>query len=328
MFRFDSSLIRGFQTLLRTEDAHMDVIFKLFSVCLFVLNEVIIKWACTFVGFAVKREQWGCSLPLVIWLYSANMKMIWSQLLHDEEAETLCKSRQSCNNTVANDFIHLCHEEKLKCPHKQSRDCALILCWHICTLLIPTFWYLIHSILMLVSETSYMLQLSVEREKKKSQEKFYHCEKHLPPAIVSPSALTTPPASRHKKRRETPFSLLWVKQQISLMRAGCDYAFRKEKKKKVKKKKEKRGGGKWCSSSSTLEPVVHRLACAGCGWGCPALGPVWKQIYQVSARQKWMRTITQLSIVTVNEASLPEQPEKFPFFSPKSCGSISAQKSA
>lgn len=57
-----------------------------------------------------------------------------------------------------------------------------------------------------------------------------------------------------------------------------------------------------CSSSSTLELVVHRLACAGCGWGCPALGPVWKQIFQVSAGQKWMRTITRLSIVNMNEA--------------------------
>lgn len=34
-------------------------------------------------------EQWGFLLPLVIWLDSANMKMIWNQLLHDEEAESL-----------------------------------------------------------------------------------------------------------------------------------------------------------------------------------------------------------------------------------------------
>lgn len=106
------------------------------------------------------------------------------------------------------------------------------------------FRYWIHSMVPLLPETFPDSWVSWKK-KKKFQEKFYHCEKHLPPAIVSPSTLTTPPASRHKKRRETPFSLLWVKRQISLMRAGCDYALRKEQKKKKKgQKKEKRGGGK------------------------------------------------------------------------------------
>lgn len=150
--------------------------------------------------------------------------------------------------------------------------------------------------------------------------------------------LDNAPLLLSQKRWETPFSLLWVKRQISLRRAGCDYAFRKEQKKKSKKK---RGEGEimtkasHCSSSSTLELVVHRLACAGCGWGCPALGPVWKQIFQVSAGQKWMRTITRLSIVNMNEAIFAWTAWEFSRFSSKEkkktktkFGSLSAQKSA
>lgn len=108
-----------------------------------------------------------------------------------------------------------------------------------------------------------------------------------------------PTASCHKKGRETPFSLLWVKQQISLMRAGCDYAFKKEK--KSHKKRKKRGGGKsWQKPHIAQVPPPWRWLCTDLlvlvvGEVVQPEGAAWKQIFQVSARQKWMRTISQLS---------------------------------
>lgn len=135
---------------------------------------------------------------------------------------------------------------------------------------------------------------------------------HLPSAIVSPSTLTTPPASRHRKRLS---AFCELSGKYLSWEQGVIMPSERSNKKKVEKKKSGEGEimtkAPHCSSSSTPELVVHRLACASCGWGCPPLGPVWKQIYQVSSRQKWMRTISQLSIVNMNEASLPEN---FPFF--------------
>lgn len=85
------------------------------------------------------------------------------------------------------------------------------------------------------------LRLSVV--KKKCKEKFYHCEKHLPPAIVSPSALTTPPASRHKKDEKLLSAFCELSAKYLSWEQGVIMLSERSKKKK-KSKKEKRGGGK------------------------------------------------------------------------------------
>lgn len=136
--------------------------------------------------------------------------------------------------------------------------------------------------------------------------------------LYPPPPSTPLPPPHHKKRRETPSSLLWTKREISLRREGCDYAFRKEQKSLEKKGGELGGGAitkaSHCSSSSTLELAVQRLARAGCGWGCPALGPVWKQIFQVSARHKWRSVLSGCPLWVWMSGGSPQTARDFPSF--------------
>lgn len=183
------------------------------------------------------------------------------------------------------------------------------------------FRYWIHSIVPLLPET--FPDSWVSWKKKKSFKRNFIIVRnisHLPSYLPPPWQRPPPPVTKKDEKLLSAFCelsgkyLSWEQGVIMLWE-------RSKKKKRSKKRKEGRGEimtkASHCSSSSTLELVVHRLACAGRGWGCPALGPVWKQIFQVSARQKWMRTIVLLSIVNVNEASLPELPWEFPKSSEK-----------
>lgn len=86
----------------------------------------------------------------------------------------------------------------------------------------------------------------------------------------------------------------------------------------VKERKACVGGGltkaTHCSDSPTLEDVVQGLASLGLGWGSPALGAVWKQIFQVSASTV-EENIIWLSIVSMNKQGLPQTARDVFFFS-------------
>lgn len=142
-----------------------------------------------------------------------------------------------------------------------------------------------------------------------SWEKYYHCEKSLQQACCAP------PPPPHTKKREIIFSVFCEKREISLKREGCDYALRRGADSK-RKKSVCRGGltkATHCSDSPTLEDVVQGLASLGLGWGSPALGAVWKQIFQVSASTV-EENIIWLSIVSMNKQGLPQTARDVFFF--------------
>lgn len=143
-----------------------------------------------------------------------------------------------------------------------------------------------------------------------SWEKYYHCEKSLQQACCAP------PPPPHTKKREIIFSVFCEKREISLKREGCDYALRRGA--DSKRKKSVCGGGvtkaTHCSDSPTLDDVVQGLASLGLGWGSPALGAVWKQIFQVSASTV-EENIIWLSIVSMNKQGLPQTARDVFFFS-------------
>lgn len=109
----------------------------------------------------------------------------------------------------------------------------------------------------------------------------------------------------HHKKRETILSVFcerggnisWEKGVIMLSDGA---------KKRKRKKRKKRTKASHCSSSPTLEVVVQVLASLGLGWGCPALGPVWKQIFQVSAIQWWRRISSGCPLCVWIRRGLPQ----------------------
>lgn len=112
------------------------------------------------------------------------------------------------------------------------------------------------------------------------------------------------------------FSLLWVKRQISLMRAGCDYAFRKEQQKKSRKK-EKWGGGNH-DKSPTLLKFLHPGA--GCAPTCLCF--LWVRLSTLRARVKTnLPGVIQAEMDENHQPALHCQYEwgkfawEFPFFS-------------
>lgn len=229
--------------------------------------------------------------------------MIWDLLLHDEEAETLpvTPDNQSYPQTTNSKFINI-----------QTIHNSIL-----------TYLYFIYPNISYISSIPSLCyrhrhSCTVKcRGKKKCQKRNFIIVRnisHLPSYLPPPWQRPPPPVTKKDEKLLSAFCELSGKYLS--WEQGVIMLSERSKKKKVKKKK--RGEGEimtkasHCSSSSTLELVVHRLACAGGGWGCPALGPAWKQIFQVSARQKWMRTLSQLSIVNMNEACLPKQPENPP----------------
>lgn len=74
------------------------------------------------------------------------------------------------------------------------------------------------------------------------------------------------PASPHHHKKESKSFQSFVKGGKYLSREkGCDYAFRKGQKVKERQQEKKMTKASHCSSSSTLEVVVQRLARLGLG---------------------------------------------------------------
>lgn len=99
------------------------------------------------------------------------------------------------------------------------------------------------------------------------QQKCYHCEKRLPPAIVSPSALTMLPSSRHKKDEKLLSAHCELSGKYLSGEQGVIMLSERSKKKSQKRKEGRGNHDKSLTLLRFLHPgaAVQRLAGAGCG---------------------------------------------------------------